>query len=386
MSDSVLRGKVYVPGDGAGQVCDVRVDGFDLVLVVAVPASDGPGAEAAPTEIRLRLDELTLAPAGDGFTKLVARYEGSAGKHTLYLDRVEGLAYLRAHGGSSLHAKLDGVDEALRAARSSGAALWISLGVGCLALLWGALFVLDLGVGWAMHRVPPSWEVSLGQTLSEAIAPKDKRVTDPVVRAGVEAIWKRLLDHAEVGEYEFEIHVVEDETMNAFALPGGQVAVLTGLLEKAESPEEVAGVLAHEVQHVLRRHSLRQILDTIKVRLLLTLLVGDLDTLSDVVLAKASGLIELAHSRDAEREADQLGMRLLERARVDPRGMIRFFEKLKDEHGELVDKLAILTTHPGGSERVETLTALAAELDTTNQEPIDVDWPAFQAALKEATE
>src|SRR5690606_30814505 len=115
----------------------------------------------------------------------------------------------------------------------------------------------------------------------------------PVVDA-VRSIGARLLAHAPEHPFTFEFAVVRDETANAFAAPGGYVVVHTGLLERAASGEEVAGVLAHELAHVLERHSMRQLTRRAGLVALLSATVGPVDGLGGVLVDGAANLTDLA--------------------------------------------------------------------------------------------
>ena len=115
--------------------------------------------------------------------------------------------------------------------------------------------------------------------------------------------------------FDLRIQVVDAPQINAFALPGGQIVVYTGLLRKAARPEQVAGVIAHEMAHVTLRHGLRGIAKQVGVLVGVQVLTGDLSGLAAQV---ATAAISNAYSRDAEREADAEGARMLAAAGIDP--------------------------------------------------------------------
>ena len=110
--------------------------------------------------------------------------------------------------------------------------------------------------------------------------------------------------------------------INAFAAPGGQVVILRGLLEKTASPEQLAGVLAHELQHVYQRHTTRAILEQTATTFLLSAISGDLSGGLAWGLEGARTLGSLHYSRTHEREADIEGLRMMQAARLDPAAMI----------------------------------------------------------------
>jgi len=182
----------------------------------------------------------------------------------------------------------------------------------------------------------------------------------------------------------FEVHVVALEQPNAFALPGGPLVVTTGLLLAAPSAEAVAGVLAHEVAHVTERHAMRALLRQAGVGLLLSVLVGDAAGAGSGLVEHAASLTGLSHSREMEREADRVGAALLRRAQLDPRALADFLRVLQQEEQQQRAQVpAFLSSHPLTSERLQRLEALAAA-EAAPTRPLPVDFPALQAAVREA--
>lgn len=224
--------------------------------------------------------------------------------------------------------------------------------VGALVLwLLGALAERMVGL------VPTSVDVALGEQNWEQLAPPDSRCTDPELLAYVDSLTAPLLPHA--GDtFAFQFVVVESSEVNAFALPGGFVTINMGLLEAAESGEEIAAVLGHEMTHVTARHGMRGVLRKVGGLAFVMMIFGgtDLETIAYV----AESLAGQAFSRDQEREADEGGRAMLMAAGVDPTGMATFFDRLEAEQGELPGAVQLLSTHPNPGERAETTRELAA--------------------------
>ena len=150
--------------------------------------------------------------------------------------------------------------------------------------------------------------------------------------------------------------VVRADLVNAFALPGGYVVLTHGLIRAAESPEEVAGVLAHELGHVAHDHVTEAIYRTTAISMLVSLLVGD------VTFGVAGAVTEIAingrHSREAERAADRYAVELLNASGIDGGGLARFFERIAERAGgEDHPVFRILSTHPPTGERAEAVRA-----------------------------
>ena len=145
--------------------------------------------------------------------------------------------------------------------------------------------------------------------------------------------------------------------------------VFQGLLNQAESPEELAGVIAHEIQHVLLRHSTRGILRNLAQNMILTLLIGDVNAVMEGIVGLAGELETLGLSREMEAEADRKGMELILATNIDPHGMIRIFEKLTQEKSSQEEAIrektiteendselfSYFSTHPSSQNRLEKL-------------------------------
>ena len=154
--------------------------------------------------------------------------------------------------------------------------------------------------------------------------------------------------------------------------------VFTGLMKKTESGEEVAGVLSHELNHVLQRHGLERIVKSLGLLTVVAIVLGDRQGLVGMMKQLGVELLTLKFGREQETEADLTGLQLLYRAKIDPHGMITFFQRLaeKDE-----GRVEWLSTHPMSTARAERLKAELAALPKTSPEPFTFDWKQVQASL-----
>jgi beta-barrel assembly-enhancing protease len=213
----------------------------------------------------------------------------------------------------------------------------------------------------AAARVPVSWEESLGSAIVDHFAPPARRCEDPVRQARIDAIVTQLTAKVRPQPYTFRVTVVNSAIVNAVAAPGGNIILFRGLLERTDNAEELAGVLAHEIEHVLHRHVTRAIFQHASTGILMAALVGDVSGVVAYGLEGARTLGSLQMSRTAESEADRDGIRLLQEAGIDTAGMITFFEKLLARERSGADIVPrYLRTHPTTTERIATLRALAA--------------------------
>ena len=232
---------------------------------------------------------------------------------------------------------------------------------------------------WLADHISIETEQRLGKMLlpDSVVAGEPYKKDGPVVDA-IKLIGERLTKDS---KYHYEWYLKDDDSVNAFALPGGRVIVHSGLIAQAESGEELAGVLAHEVQHIELRHSLRQMIHTAGWAAVLTVALGDVSAMTAVVVHQ---LGNLQHSRALESEADLAGLRAMARAGIPLAGMGQFFARMhakeSKENGGL--EIALLSSHPATSERLSQIELVAGQTLCTCQ-ALEMDWPAVKAGLKE---
>jgi predicted Zn-dependent protease len=172
---------------------------------------------------------------------------------------------------------------------------------------------------WLGPRVPESWERQLGNAM---VGDLGNRVCS--TPAG-DAALQKLLDSVDPAETQVRAGVANIDMVNAVALPGGQVLLFDGLIQQAETPAELAGVLGHEVGHVRERHVMTAILRQFGMSILLS---GANTGLTDTIFGVAS----MSYSRDAEREADEFARERMAESDVSPLGAAAFFERMADEY------------------------------------------------------
>jgi predicted Zn-dependent protease len=146
--------------------------------------------------------------------------------------------------------------------------------------------------------------------------------------------------------------VVKDETVNAFALPGGQLVVYTGLLENMETYPELAALLSHEFVHVEKRHATRSIFRSMGSDLFIALLFGKSSGLATLVIGQANQLRTLSYSRSLEKEADLEGYRLMRERGIDPAGYDQLFKHLKDSSPS-TEIPEMISSHPDTDNRMQ---------------------------------
>lgn len=222
-------------------------------------------------------------------------------------------------------------------------------------------------------RFSPQMERKVGEQIFNEIRTREPSyVADPEVRAYLNQLGSRLSALVDGGTSEvtgatgFEFFALRDPTLNAFAMPGGYIGVHTGLVLSAQSESELASVLAHEVSHVTQHHIGRSMTTAGigQMAMLLSLAVAILAARSNPDMAMGAAMAgqaagiqsKLNYSRDFEREADRIGLQLLDRAGFDARAMPLFFNRML-KAGSLYDNSApaYLRTHPLTTERISAI-------------------------------
>lgn len=211
----------------------------------------------------------------------------------------------------------------------------------------------------AIDALPPSVDATVGKAGAEQMRAKYGAAggAEPpaAARQRVERIFAELLDALSAEQAAAldnpRVTLVADEQVNAFALPGGEVFVLIGLLARVGDDDALLrGVLAHELGHAVRRHGLRSLARNAAVSMAVGWLLGDVDELTASLVAGAAQLDELSYSRDMETEADDFGFELLRRGGHDPEGLARFLESL-----ESAPVPQLLSTHPDSRQRAAAI-------------------------------
>jgi Zn-dependent protease with chaperone function len=355
----------------SGAPCLVRVEDHELTLTFSSDPADGQ-PESVP------FSSLTVSAGGLDHDQLVVKWVGQKGERTLYLKNPDVIRAFRETVPDHLGLPLAQVAEQVRQIRHRRRLVWSLVGGVILATVVGLWFGSDLLVKLAVSRIPVEWEQKLGESAyRDYLTHQEVMKEGPAVTALGEMM-QRLTEQIPNNPYKFDVAVVKSDVVNAFALPGGYVVVFTGLMKKAESGEEVAGVLSHELNHVLQRHGLERILKSLGLLTVVAVVFGDQQGLVGMMKQLGVELLTLKFGREQETEADLTGLQLLQRAKIDPSGMIRFFERLSEKDQ---GRMEWLSTHPMSTARADRLKAEFAALPKKSPEPFTFDWKHVQASL-----
>lgn len=167
-------------------------------------------------------------------------------------------------------------------------------------------------------------------------------------------------------EFQWSITIINKDVMNAFAVPGGKIYFYTGLIKYLENSAQIAGVLSHEVAHVDKRHSNKQLTKAYGASFLISLLIGDNNSkLAEIAGDMAAGAASLKFSREHEYEADEYSIKYLIDTDYYPKGIEGFFVKLQNE-GHTSSTFEFLSTHPNDENRVANINKIWEENGSPN--------------------
>lgn len=268
--------------------------------------------------------------------------------------------------------------------------LAVTATVALAAVIGAYLYGVPLLASRIVGLVPPAWEQSLGETVAQQMEASlsesgGLEVCDPdpdslanraIARFGAAAL------EGTGSPFELDIKVVRSDIPNAFALPGGQVFFFSALLEQAETQDEFAGVLAHEVGHVAHRHGMEQLISTAGTGALIGFILGDMTGIS-VAAGLGATIIDARFSRDAERQADAFAARAAERMDFNPAGLADLINRVGADD-EFARALALLSTHPLTDDRKAALEILSQQRPTGLEPPFTAaEWEAIRSMCGE---
>jgi len=212
----------------------------------------------------------------------------------------------------------------------------------------------DVGKGVNFYSLEK--EIALGKQLAQEVERQAKIVDDPVIAEYVNRVGQNLVRNSDA-KVPFTIKVLDSEEVNAFALPGGFFFVNSGLILKADSESELAGVMAHEIAHVAARHGTRQATrgELINIATIPLIFMGGW---TGYAIRQGAGLAIpmgfLAFTRGMEREADYLGLQYMYKAGYDPTSFVDFFEKIQTMEKRKPGTISkVFSTHPMTDDRIQ---------------------------------
>lgn len=316
---------------------------------------DGLSPLALPVEVRTSANGIEILRA-DGAPLAIWRFEQieiadrRATELTVFLRG--GDARLRIDDPAAIAEVLARTQPHLKRNTSRAILRWAVIAVLVLGLgAIGIVFVWPVLADRVAATIPDAWLDPIGQAAARSLVGRDKACAHPEAVAALDRLVTRLSLAAD--RPKPDVRVISAKSSNAFAVPDNRVMLLGGLIQQAEHPNELAGILAHEMGHLAHRHSARMLVRQLGVFLLVEVLTG-----GSSLGGFGGTAVALNYSRDFEREADEFALSLMARAGLDARPVAAFFERLaKKEGGYFAQALDYFGTHPASAGRAAAFAA-----------------------------
>ena len=257
------------------------------------------------------------------------------------------------------------------------------------AVIAGYIWGIPLAAGPITDALPPEWEADLGSSVAlqiERSLSSDgsrMRACDPDPQSPGNIAISRFVSRV-LGDrtppFPIRVMVGSSEIPNAFAIPGGQIYYLSSLLADTENGDEFAGVLAHEMGHVMHRHAMQNVVSAAGTGLVIGFVLGDM-TGTSIAGALGTAIIDSRNSREAEREADIFAAEAAKRLGYAPTALATLLERVAGDDPNAA-LLALLSSHPMTAERDQMLTSLAADAVVTTTAFTPAEWLAIKSMCK----
>jgi len=237
------------------------------------------------------------------------------------------------------------------------------------------------GLGGTMS-LDEEWQ--LGNQLAAQVESQVQLVRDPQALAYIRMVGERIHAVTPLANRPFDFEVINDSTVNAFSLPGGHIYLNSGLIAQADKVDMLAGVMAHEISHVVARHAIKQVQQQQEISVIAGILLGqNPNALAQIAAQVLAGGAMARFSRGDEKQADDMGLDFMTRAGYDPHGMLEMFQKLLSMEQRGSSAVArFFQDHPGTQDRIDDISGRIARMGRVSG---IVDDPDYQVIRRRIT-
>jgi len=253
---------------------------------------------------------------------------------------------------------------------------------------YSTVTALLVTLGVSACGVSTQQEVQLGQQESARIQQQLPMIQDAVITQYVTSLGSQIASHTSRADLQWQFYVVNTDVVNAFALPGGIIYVNRGIIERADRMDELAAVLGHEIEHVVRRHSVKQMQQMQGANVGVTLACILTNVCSNAVTSAAINVggaaVFAKFSREDEVQADEGGFHNMIVAGINPTGMLTFFQKLlaEEQQGGNSNVSSWFSSHPGTQDRIDHVQRMLSQVPPSQIATLTSDTQAFQDMKK----
>lgn len=245
--------------------------------------------------------------------------------------------------------------------------------------LWFLLSEIDFIKEEREFKISVRQEEKIGRVFKELFTADAEVIDDDLVTSEIKKLTEILKDNLDSSEYNYRIVVTKTPEINAFALPGGYIVIFSGLIDFCETPEELAGVIAHEMGHNENHDILKRMAKNIGISVTLNTLFGGENKKINQLLNQ---VISTKFDRDQEERADIFAANLMIKSGINPGHLANFFERLLEQKPEILNELDFLMTHPADDKRIEAIKQFSSG-KTINEQHIDLKWEELSLRIQE---
>jgi predicted Zn-dependent protease len=221
-------------------------------------------------------------------------------------------------------------------------------------------------------------EKKLGELILKTIKATGAEIDSTKVKVFIDSMAKRICEDNNIEFNKLKIHLIESSEINAFALPDNNMVIYSGLLTYANTAEEVAGVMAHELGHMEKNHVMKKLVKEIGIAMLFTIAGGDAGF--EIIKETARVLSSSAFDRSQETEADLYAVEIMTKAGIDPEHLGNFLFRLGKKN-EIPEELAWLSTHPESKERAAKILEKKKEYNFESKTLLKTNWDTVKKLL-----
>jgi len=256
-------------------------------------------------------------------------------------------------------------------------------GLITIAIFFGIWYLL-MQVDWVKlfktEKAVATTEEKLGDLFWEIIQRTEKEYEDTFTMHAVDSIVIRICKANGIDRTSIQLHLIEKEEVNAFAMPGRHLVIYTGLIAETKNPEEVAGVIGHEVAHLQQNHVMLKMTREIGFATLVSMTTGGAG--SELAKEAIKTLSSTAFDRDMEREADKIAVDYLKEAEIDPCPFADLLYRMSAGDDELSRYAAWISTHPDSKERAELVVGYAGDFGDSKKSCLSTStWSTMKQKL-----
>lgn len=231
-----------------------------------------------------------------------------------------------------------------------------------------------------VEKITNKTEEKLGNLFWDIIKESDKKITQPIIVNSVDAIVNTICIANDIDSDFIKVHILENQEVNAFALPNGHLILYTGLLTNSDSPEELSGVIAHEIAHIELKHVTKKLVKEVGLSALISMATGNKGAV--IIRETAGKLSSLAFDRSMEKEADIKAVDYLIKAKINPEPFADFLYKLSDLENQATQHLNWLSTHPASKDRARYVINYSTDKKNVYQEVLtEQNWKELKDQL-----